>query len=236
MTNLKVENNEIHPTVIITGEVKLGTGNKILPNTIIIGPTEIGDNNIIGPNVVIGSPGQDTRNPRYDSTNSFIKIGNNNIIREFTAIQKPCYRDITELGNDIFLMQSVHIPHDAYLEDKVVITPMCVLAGITKILKGANIGMGSTINQYCVIGQYSIVGTGSAVMKNVRPFSKYVAGKEASVNTYAINKFGLTDYTDEIHKYVLENIKPKNDKIVEIVEHYNSFTFQSKLKTYWFEN
>ena len=70
MTNLRVENNEIHPTVIITGEVKFGTGNKILPNTIIIGPTEIGDNNIIGPNVVIGSPGQDTRNPRYDSTNS----------------------------------------------------------------------------------------------------------------------------------------------------------------------
>lgn len=234
MTNLKPENNEIHPTVIITGDVRLGKGNVILPNTVIIGPTEIGDNNIIGPNVVIGSPGQDTRNPRYDSSNAKIKIGNNNIIREFTAIQKPCYKEITELGNDIFLMQSVHIPHDAYIEDKVVITPMCVLAGITKILKAANIGMGSTINQYCVVGQYSIVGTGSAVMKNIRPFSKYVSGNEPKVNTYALNKFGLTEHTDEINKYVLENSMPKHNTLLEIIEYYNHFANESNQKTYWF--
>jgi UDP-N-acetylglucosamine acyltransferase len=221
-------NNEIHPSVIIEGDVKIGKGNKIYPNTIIYGPTEIGNNNIIGPNVVIGMFGQDTRNPRYDASNAFIKIGNNNIIREFTSIQKPCYKEITELGNDIYLMQSVHIPHDAILEDKVVITPMCVLAGITRIMEGANLGMGCTINQYNVIGQYSIVATGAATMKNVKPFSRYIPGKELSVNDYAIKKYGYEDFREEIVQYVLNDKKPTSSIIQSIVEKFEKFHIESK--------
>jgi UDP-N-acetylglucosamine acyltransferase len=224
--------NEIHPTAIIGDNVKLGKGNRILPYTIIIGPTEIGDDNIIGPHVVIGSPGQDTRNKYYDSSNSFIKIGDRNIIREFTAIQKPCYEEITLIGNDVFLMQSVHIPHDAQLGDKVVITPMCVLAGITKILEGANLGMGATINQYCIIGQFSIVATGAAVMKNVKPFSRFIPGKEISVNDYAIKKYGFENQKDEITKYVLEGVMPKSEIINQIIQDFQEKHMLSKRELY----
>jgi UDP-N-acetylglucosamine acyltransferase len=224
--------NTIHSTVIIDGDVKLGNNNVILPYTLIYGPTEIGDNNIIGPNVVIGSPGQDTRNPRYDSKDCFIKIGNNNIIREFTAVQKPCYKDITEIKNNVFLMQSVHIPHDAIIEDDVVITPMCVLAGITRIMQGANLAMGSTIKQYCVIGQYSIVATGSAVLKNVKPFCKFIPGKPLKPNDYAIKKFGFEEFKDEIYKYVLEDIKPNNDKLLSVINEFEKQHLLSKQELY----
>lgn len=224
--------NSIHNTVIIQGDVKIGNNNNILPHTILIGPLEIGDNNIIGPNVVIGSPGQDTRNPRYDSTLSKIEIGHNNIIREFTSIQKPCYRDITKLHNDIYLMQSVHIPHDAIIHDKVVITPMCVLAGITQILLGANLGMGVTINQYCIIGQYSIVATGSAVMKNVKPFSRYIPGKMISVNNYAIEKFGFNDLREEITKYVIDDVYPKNGILINIIDEFQELHSRSNRSIY----
>ena len=187
---------------------------------------------IIGPNVIIGMFGQDTRNPRYDSSQSFIKIGNNNIIREFTSIQKPCYRDITELGNDIYLMQSVHIPHDAIIEDKVVITPMCVLAGVTRIMEGANLGMGSTVSQFCIIGQYAILATGAVAMKNIKPFSRYIPGKEISVNEYAIKKFEFEDYRNEITEYVLKNAQPKSDIINEIVENFYKFHVESNKPLY----
>jgi|TARA_B110000240_G_scaffold43745_1_gene49297 UDP-N-acetylglucosamine acyltransferase len=224
--------NEIHSTAIIGKDVILGKGNKILAYTIIMGPTEIGNDNIIGPNVVIGSPGQDTRNPRYDSDDCFIKIGNRNIIREFTAIQKPCYESITSLGDDIFLMQSVHIPHDAQLENKVVVTPMCVLAGLTRILEGANLGMGATINQRCVIGQFSIVATGAAIMKNVKPFSRFIPNKPTSINNYAIKKYGFTDYEDEISEYVLNDIEPSSIELVKIVNHFNQLHLSSNQKLY----
>jgi UDP-N-acetylglucosamine acyltransferase len=224
--------NNIHPSVIIEGDVKLGKNNTILPFTILIGPLTIGDNNIIGPSVVIGSPGQDTRNPRYDSTNSRIEIGNNNIIREFTAVQKPCYQDLTKIGNDVFLMQSVHIPHDAIIGDKVVITPMVVLAGISRILFGANLGMGSTVNQYCVIGQYSIVATGAAAMKNVKPFSRYIPGQKISVNEYAINKYGFQNYLTEITNYVLDNIEPVSERINRIIKDYEEHHKASRRDQY----
>jgi UDP-N-acetylglucosamine acyltransferase len=230
--NLLVNMNDIHNTAIIGDNVELGMGNVILPNSIIYGPTIIGNNNIIGPNTVIGMPGQDTRSPRYDSSECKIKIGNNNIIREFTSIQKPCYNEITELGDDIYLMQGVHIPHDAIIESGVVITPMCVLAGITTVQKNANIGMGATVNQYCVIGQYSIVATGAAVMKNVKPFSRYIPNKPISVNTYAIEKFGFTEYLSEITAYVIENSRPESDVIRRIIDSFNSVHEKSKKGLY----
>ena len=210
----------------------MGKNNVVLPFTYINGPVQIGDNNVIGPNVVIGTPGQDTRNPRYDCSDKMIRIGNDNIIREFTAIQKPAYEQITAIGDRVFLMQSVHIPHDAIVEDDVVITPMTVLAGITRILRGANLGMGSTINQRNVIGQYSIVATGASAMKKVPPFSRFIPGQPLSVNHYAVKKFGFAEFTDEITRYVLEGIAPTADEIVAVVEHFERLAAQSPLETY----
>lgn len=224
--------NNIHPTCIIEGDIDLGINNVILPNSIIYGPTKIGNNNIIGPNAIIGTPGQDTRNPRYDSSNSYIEIGNNNIIREFTAIQKPCYKDITKIGNDIFLMQSVHIPHDAVIGDKVSIAPMCVLAGLTTLFTGASISIGVTIHQHSVIGHYSMIAMGAAVTKNVKPFSIYIPKNPLRVNEYAIEKFGFAQYKDEITDYVLKNIKPQSTEVLFVIAEFEELHIKSKRKLY----
>jgi UDP-N-acetylglucosamine acyltransferase len=212
--------NEIHKSVILEDDVKIGNNNKILPNTILIGPIIIGNNNLIGPNVVIGSPGQDTRNPYYDSSKKLITIGDKNIIREFTAIQKPAYEDLTAIGNNVFLMQSVHIPHDALIDDNVTITPMVALAGITRVLKAATLSMGVTIHQRGVVGHYSIVGMGASTMKNVKPFSRYIPGKPLSVNNYSIEKFKFDNLKDEITNYVLNNVSPQSDKLKKIINEF----------------
>lgn len=209
--------NKIHPSVIITGNVEMGSGNEVLPYSVLIGPLIIGDDNYIGPHVTIGTPGQDTRNPRYDSSSSRIRIGSGNIIREYTGIQKPCYRDITSIGDRCFLMQSVHVPHDAVIEDDVVITPMVVMGGICRIMKGANLGISSSVHQYGVVGQYSLVAMGAAATKNVRPFSRHVPGRPISVNHYAIKKFGFEEHTDEIERYVLHSEAPSSDRLQKLV-------------------
>ncbi|WP_144373411.1 UDP-N-acetylglucosamine acyltransferase [Vogesella urethralis] len=214
--------NKIHPTAIIEGDVEFGIGNEVGPYSVLYGPLKIGDNNYIGPHVTIGTPGQDTRNPRYDSSQSRIEIGNNNIIREYTAIQKPCYRDVTSIGNNVFLMQSVHVPHDAVLEDGVVVTPMVVMGGIVHVLEGANLAVGCSVHQYSVIGQYSIVGMGAALTKNLRPFAKLVPGKPISVNTYAIKKYGFEEVQDQIERYVLEGIVPTDGRLIQIVNHFEA--------------
>lgn len=225
-------NNRIHPTVIIGNDVDIGIGNEIGPYSIIYGPTKIGDRNIIGPHVIIGTPGQDTRNPRYDSSLSRIEIGSDNIIREFTAIQKPCYRDITCIGDRVHIMQSVHVPHDAILHDDVVVTPMVVMAGIVNILQGATLAIGCSVHQNSVIGHYSIVAMGSAISKNVRPFAKYVPRSNPSVNDYAVRKYGFDDVRDQIRLYIMENIKPGDSRLVKIVEEFDFLSLASGRAVY----
>ena len=219
--------NEVHSTVVIEGKVTLGKGNRILPYSVLIGPLEIGDDNVIGPHAVLGSPGQDTRNPHYDCSQSRIVIGSRNIVREFSAIQKPCYRDVTLLGDDIFIMQSVHVPHDAIIENKAVLTPMVAMGGIVRLLEGCNLGVGASLHQYSVVGQYSIVAMGASLMKNLKPFSRFIPGKPLSVNDYAIDKFGFQNYRDEIFKYVLEDVPPTSQPVKVVIDHYNRYHTES---------
>lgn len=225
-------NNKIHPTVIIEGDVEIGTGNEIGPYSVIYGPTKIGNGNWIGPHVTIGTPGQDTRKPRYDCSKSRIVIGDDNIIREFTAIQKPCYRDITRIGNRVFIMQSVHVPHDAIIHDDVVITPMVVMAGIVNILQGATLAIGCSVHQHSVVGHFSIVAMGSALSKNVRPFAKYVPRKAVSVNDYAVKKYGFETVHNQIHSYLMDGTKPTDSRLIKIVDEFDLLSSASGRNIY----
>lgn len=225
-------NNIIHETAIIDSRVEIGNNNFIGPYSVILGPTVIGSGNWIGPHVTIGTPGQDTRNPRYDSSNSLIEIGNDCIIREYTAIQKPCYRDVTKLMDRVFLMQSVHVPHDAVLYDDVVVTPMVVMGGIVTVLTGANLAVGCSVHQYSVLGDYSIAAMGAAITKNIKPFSKYVPGRSLSVNMYAIKKFGYENLQSEIESYVLNGTMPHDASLLQIINRYNLLAENSGRHSY----
>jgi UDP-N-acetylglucosamine acyltransferase len=224
--------NKIHPTCIIEGAVEIGEGNEIGPYSIVYGPTKIGDGNLIGPHVVIGTPGADTRDPRHDSSGGFIRIGNNNIIREFTAIQKPRYRDITCIGDNVFIMQSVNINHDVVLSDHVVITPMVAMAGVVRVMKGATLALGCSLHQFTVIGHYAFVAMEAAITRNVRPFVKYVPGGPIAVNDYAIKKHGLLDFKEEIDAYVLESVEPRTPILLELIREFESESTKSGRKTY----
>lgn len=224
--------NNIHTTAIIGKNVILGDNNTIGAFAIIEGNTVIGNNNQIGPHTAIGVLPTDTKNIDFEFGTPRLIIGDNNIIREFCVIEQPCYEAESRICNNVFMMQGVHLSHDNVLFDHVVITNQCVVGGIAKILEGADLGMGCTINQYTIVGQYCIVATGAACMKNVKPFSRYIPGKPISVNDYAIKKYGFEKYADEIAAYVLEGVQPTSCKIIKIVEEFNQWVKKYGHKTY----
>lgn len=227
-----MKGNMIHPTAIIGDEVEIGYGNIIHPYTIIEGKVKIGNNNNIGPHVIIGCEPTDTKHIERDLENQQVIIGNNNIIREFSLIEQPCYENVTEICDDVFIMQGVHISHDVVLCNKSVITNQSVLAGIVKVLDGANIAMACTINQYTTIGHYSIVATNAACMRNVKPFSRYIPGKANTVNYYAIKKFGYEAYTEEIEGYVLNNKEVISPVLKKITGEFDFWVNKYGHKTY----
>lgn len=214
--------NDIHPTAVIEGDVQLGNRNTIGPFCHLRGPLVMGDDNLLSSHVCIGLPGQDTRNPRYDDSGKRVAIGSRNTIREFVSVQKACYEDVTTIGDDVFLMQSVHVPHDARLDDHVVLTPMVALAGLVRVLQGANLALGSGVVQDVVVGQYSIVAAGAMARTHVRPFSRWIPGKPDSVNHYAVEKFGFAEHATDIAAYVLEARTPADGPVRDVIEHYEA--------------
>jgi len=154
------------------------------------------------------------------------------IIREFSAIQKPAYEDLTSIGDHVFIMQSVHIPHDANIQDHVTITPIVALAGLTRILRGVFISMGATIHQRCVVGHYSIVGMGASVLKNIKPFLRYIPDKKLTVNKYAIKKFGFNGQTEEIVEYVLQCVSPQTKELLNIYREFTRLCEKSTINKY----
>ena len=201
-----------------------------MPYCVLEGPLDIGNNNWIGPHVVIGQPATDTK--KIQSKGSKIIIGNSNIIREFTTIEQPCYCEYTIIGDDVFIMQNSCIGHDVHVHPKAVITNNSVVAGMVNVLEGANIAMGTTINQKATVGHYSIVASNCACMKNVKPFSRFIPNQPISVNIYAIEKYGFQKYEDEIHEYVLNGTPVKSSLLKKITDQFDDLAKKNNYKTY----
>lgn len=223
--------NDIHPTVVIEGDVRLGRGNRIGPYSVLIGPLEIGDDNIIAPHVTIGGPGQDTRQRHHDCSGARIRIGSGNIIREYSSISKPVHRPITSVGDRCFLMQGVHIAHDLEVQDDVTVAGVTAIAGLVRLLRGAHIAPACAIHQHSVIGHYSMASLNATVQKNIPPFSRYIPRVPLSVNHYAIEKFGYEKHADEIADYVLRRVPPHSSAIVEIVSEFEALSLASGRKS-----
>ncbi len=197
-------NRLIHPTAIVDPraeldeDVKIGPYSIIGPNTRIgrrtkIGPlavieewTEIGQECTVCQGVIIGTPPQDTG---FEKKRSFVKIGDRNLIREYTTIHRGSKEgSTTRIGNDNFFMAYSHIAHNCLIEDGVVIANAGTLAGYVSVEKKAMIGGLSAVHQYVKIGAYSIIGGCSKVVKDVPPYTK-ADGHPARL--WGLNSVGL---------------------------------------------
>lgn len=228
--------NKIDKTARLIGDVNLGDNNYIGQNAVIIGTVHIGNNNKIFPNSVIGTPAQHIdiiQDIDSDINNKkVIQIGNNNIVREFTTIHKPT-DSITKIHNSCFFMAYSHIPHDCEIFNNVIITNNCQIAGFSKILENANIGLSTVIHQYTTIGAYAMVGMGSVVTKDILPFLK-VAGNPArymNANIIGMKRGGFSGQEIEEIKTWIQSCK--NLKFPDESYEFNSERLNNNFKNFF---
>jgi len=197
-----INNSIIENSAIIDSSAVIGKGNYIGHNTIIKGNVTIGDNNYIGSNVIIGEyPQHSTKKFEFKnytnfSNNKGIKIGSNNVIREFTSIHLPITSENTIIGNNCYIMAYNHIAHDSVICNHVIMANNIQMGGYSIIHDYANIGLSSAIHQRSTIGAYAMVGMGSIVTKDVLPFMVVMGSptKYANkINEYGMNRFGLSE-------------------------------------------
>jgi len=195
---------EIHPTAIVEQGAELDTGVEIGPFSIIKknvkigadtcvgervtveGWTTIGTGNRIFAGAVIGSLTQDKK---YKGQKSFLRIGNENNIREYATIN-PGTEEGTEtvIGDNNLLMAYSHVAHDCVLHNNITIANVGTLAGHVIVEDRAIIGGLSAVHQFVRIGSLAIIGGCSKVVQDIPPFMM-LDGHPARV--FGINSVGL---------------------------------------------
>ncbi len=180
------DNVEIGPFTIIGKDVSIGDGTKVDSNVLINGNTSIGSGNRIFHGAAIGAPPQDLK---YDGESSFVKIGNDNTIREFVTINSAVGEgESTIVGNNCLLMAYVHIAHNCIVRDRVILSNAVNLAGHVTIDDWAIIGGMVPVHQFVSIGTHAFIGGGSRIPKDIPPYFKF-AGNPPRVS--GLNSVGL---------------------------------------------
>jgi len=162
------EDVSIGPFSFIQSGAKIGNGCKIGPNVIILKYAIIGEKVQIHSCAVIADEPQDMK---FDGCDSFVKIGNNCIIREGVTIHRGSKAGTyTEIGDDCFLMANSHIAHNVRLGNKVIVANGALLAGYVEVDDRAFLSGNCAIHQFCHVGRLALVTACSGASKDVPPF------------------------------------------------------------------
>ncbi|MFQ6083286.1 MAG: acyl-ACP--UDP-N-acetylglucosamine O-acyltransferase [Candidatus Aminicenantia bacterium] len=179
---------EIGPFSVIGEDVKIGRGTRITANVFITGKTEIGKNCYFSPFSSIGTEPQDLT---YKNEETLVKIGDNNIFREFITVHRGTVKGggITKIGNNNYFMAYSHIAHDCSVGNETIFIHGATIGGHVTVDDYATVGAFSGVHQYCRIGKYAFIGGYSVITQDVLPFSR-VAGSRP-VLIFGLNVIGL---------------------------------------------
>lgn len=181
------EGVKIGPYSVIGEHVKIGDGTVIESHVVLEGWTEIGKGCRIYPFSSIGTPPQDIT---YAGEKTRVKVGDQNIIREYTTIHRGTKKGggETVVGSHNYIMAYVHIAHDCHVGSHIIMANAATLGGHIRVEDHAVIGGLTGIHQFVRIGMYAMVGACSAVSLDVPPFVSAV-GNRATL--YGLNLVGL---------------------------------------------
>ncbi|MBF0565544.1 MAG: acyl-ACP--UDP-N-acetylglucosamine O-acyltransferase [Nitrospirae bacterium] len=189
------DDTAIGPYCIIGDNVKIGKGTKLVANVILEGQLVIGANCHVYPFTSIGLQPQDLK---YDGRPTHVKIGDNNIIREYTTIHRASVSGdgVTEIGNNNYIMAYVHIAHDCKIGNSVVMANAATLAGHVEVEDHAFIGGIVAVHQFTRIGAYTMIGGFSGIGQDIPPYT-IASGPRAKL--YGLNVIGLkrNGFSDE---------------------------------------
>lgn len=220
----------IHPTAIVSPEAELEEGVVVGPYSIIEPKVRIGRNTCIGSYVRILSDVEIGRDCRiYENTilggepqdHSFkgemtkVIIGDRTIIRENVTVHRATGKNnVTRIGDDVFLMEGVHVGHNVKIGNHVTVANKSGLAGHCEVEDNANLGGMVGVHQFVKIGKLCMVGGLSKVVKDIPPFT-LADGRPARL--YGINRIGLQragfnstqrDHVKKIYKRLYHNGLP----------------------------
>ena len=160
----------IGPFCNVGPEVELGPGVELRSHVHVTGHTTVGARTRVFPFVVLGEEPQDKS---FSGESTTLVVGRETTIREHAVIHVGTRKGggCTRIGDDVLVMNGVHIGHDSQIGSHVIIASLCAIAGHVRIEDYAAVGGLTGIHQFARIGESAMVAATSAVSQDVPPFA-----------------------------------------------------------------
>jgi UDP-N-acetylglucosamine acyltransferase len=211
----------IHPSAVVSPKAELGRNvsvgaYSVIGDRVTIGDdTEVNHHVVIDRNTIIGrhcqifpfsSLGTDPQDITFKGEETWVHIGDNTVIREFTTINRGTAKGggHTRVGNDCYLMAYVHVAHDCQIGNRVQLTNGATLGGHVEVEDNAVISAYSSAHQFVRIGRNAYVGGYTVITQDILPFAK-VAQTREHYSLYGPNSIGMM--RNGISRPFIENIK-----------------------------
>lgn len=189
----------IHSTAVIGDGVTIGSDVTIGPHAVLLGPLEVGDRVWIGPGAIIGTPPEMSSLPQNaawadDLQHHGVIIESDVVVRELSTVTQGSHRP-TRVGRGSWLLNTSYVAHDVEIGSSVTLSSGARIGGHATIGDFVNIGLNASVHQRRAIGAGAMVGMGSAVSRDVLPFSKVFGSpvRRHGINTYALRNLGASD-------------------------------------------
>src|SRR5215469_14230647 len=171
---------------VIESDVAIGPGCILEPYVYVKRWTTLGERNEISAGTVLGT---DPLDKGFGGARSYLRVGNDNKIREhFTISRGTAPETTTEIGDGNYIMSSGHIAHNCKIGNQTVIASCALLAGYVEVEDQAFISGGVVVHQYSKIGRLAMIGGNTRVNSDVPPFFLYSG---FNVEAKGLNLVGL---------------------------------------------
>ncbi len=178
--------------VTVEADVVIGEGCILHPGAVVMRGTRLGKGCEIYPGAVLGAEPQDLK---FDGEYSTLEIGDRTTVREHCTLNRgTAAAGTTRIGSDCLLMAYVHVAHDCFVDDKVVLANNVNLAGHVEIGYHAVIGGMTGIVQFVKVGAHVMVAGGTIVRKDVPPFATVARdpGQYMGINRIGLMRRGFS--------------------------------------------
>ncbi|MBE0575102.1 MAG: acyl-ACP--UDP-N-acetylglucosamine O-acyltransferase [Desulfuromonadales bacterium] len=181
------DNVSVGAYAVIGEHVVIGSGTTVASHVVIEGWTEIGCDNRIFQFSSIGAAPQDLK---YAGQETYLKVGDRNLIREFTTLNRGTAEGggVTRVGNDNLFMAYSHVAHDCVVHDHAILANGATLAGHVEVESAAILGGLAAVHQFCRIGCQSMISGGAMVTQDIPP---YTVAQGDRARTVGLNLIGL---------------------------------------------
>src|SRR5690348_5291237 len=137
--------------VIAEEDVVIGAGCRLEPYVYVKRWTTLGERNKISAGTVLGT---DPLDKNFSGERSYLRIGNDNEIREHYTISRGTQPEsVTEIGDGNYIMTSGHIAHNCRIGNRTVIASCALVAGYVEVEDQAFLSGGVVVHQYSKIGR-----------------------------------------------------------------------------------